>query len=1177
MRKIMKKSLNVFVALMLVLGMMFTSLPCASTVYAQEQKNSNEKVYTFRDLNNMTTPEILELCEDISWENIKDLFQKNDDTIRFYRDKKRVEDLIDGLAQKGREYTATDDKGIDTLVEILRSGHYLRQNCSELAYLKDQKVKNMVIPALLSIADNPNFKLGQTGQDKVVKAYGKLIGNTACNAEVVNRVTPILKQFMNNLDSYKTDRLKGEAFFKVFAMPTEDMGRWIYNNHNKKTAQDSPWYGKIDGFINEVVKIATSEKAANDDDAKWIIDNGIYCIGELSKFHSNPNGPRAELERIFDESDIACKSYLTALAAIRKNYHCERIDGSRLDYKTIVKQCKDIVLPNVYTFDDGDVIIRTGDKVTEDKVQRLYWASKEVKSQFHRLVGSDIQLEPGKADDKLNIVIYNSPKQYKLNSKLYGYSTDNGGIYIEGVGTFFTYERTPRESIYSLEELFRHEFTHYLQGKYLVPGTFGRGVFYDGNPSRLTWFEEGTAEFFAGSTRNEVNARHSMASGISTDLDDIYDIRKLVHSSYDDGWTFYTYGYAFADYMYRENRPLFKELFDYMIKGNVIAYDALLEKISDDFSMQTSYKEHAKDLAERADDFDTPLVSDYYMQKTPEGDINKIKSDILSYIDLKNVNIKSKKSDYFDTFELKGKYTLKRDCGYSENWKTLDDLLNKTITNISKLDWNGYKTVTAYFVNESKDRYGNITYDVVFHGLLKQNSKFNQTPVAEIDAVNSVDVMKSFNLSANKSKDDGKIVKYEWNFGDGETAEGNKTNHVYKVPGKYIVELTVTDDKGISASKEWEIFAVYNMGEVDFYEKESNNYYTSANKIELGKVVGGSVSEEDSVDMFSFTIEKSTKISTVLEQVTEGDTDCMYAIFKMPDTRDYLVYNTNKTKQLISTCEIEEAGEYLIVIYSRRNMKIDYKFIINDMNDMNINNNEPNNNEPNNDQKKGDCFENAIQLKNNSCKKSAFSDKVTSKYFKVDLNNNEEVDVSLKISNSSELNTVNWLVFNENNLNDYYAYATKRENDKVSGKFKADHEGTYYIVVYTVADSNSEYNLSLGENNQSSNNNTSSSNDNDNNKVEVKTINRYDSLKTEMKNNKTIMYKYIAKEDEHIDVIMDNYSKNELILSVYDENDMRKSIASSDDYLRLDLKKGTYIIKITKNVKSNCDCCLTIY
>ena len=139
------------------------------------------------------------------------------------------------------------------------------------------------------------------------------------------------------------------------------------------------------------------------------------------------------------------------------------------------------------------MIIRTGQQVTAEKAQRLYWASKEVQSQFYRVVGSDTPLEQGHRDDILTMVIYNNPEEYRLNRLLYGYDTNNGGMYIEQDGTFFTYERTPQDSIYSLEELFRHEYTHYLQGRYLVPGLFGEGKLYENE--RLTWFEEGGAEF----------------------------------------------------------------------------------------------------------------------------------------------------------------------------------------------------------------------------------------------------------------------------------------------------------------------------------------------------------------------------------------------------------------------------------------------------------------------------------------------------------------------------------------------------------------------------------------------------------------------------------------------------------------------------------------------------------
>ena len=30
-----------------------------------------------------------------------------------------------------------------------------------------------------------------------------------------------------------------------------------------------------------------------------------------------------------------------------------------------------------------------------------------------------------------------------MNEEIYGYSTNNGGLYIEGIGTLFYYDRTP--------------------------------------------------------------------------------------------------------------------------------------------------------------------------------------------------------------------------------------------------------------------------------------------------------------------------------------------------------------------------------------------------------------------------------------------------------------------------------------------------------------------------------------------------------------------------------------------------------------------------------------------------------------------------------------------------------------------------------------------------------------
>ena len=55
-------------------------------------------------------------------------------------------------------------------------------------------------------------------------------------------------------------------------------------------------------------------------------------------------------------------------------------------------------------------------------------------------------------------------------------------------------------------------------------------------------------------------------------------------------------------------------------------------------------------------------------------------------------------------------------------------------------------------------------------------------------------------FDASASSDDGQIVSFTWNFGDGSSDSGVRPTHTYSVAGSYNVTLTVTDDRGLSAS-----------------------------------------------------------------------------------------------------------------------------------------------------------------------------------------------------------------------------------------------------------------------------------------------------------------------------------------------------------------------------------------
>lgn len=53
-----------------------------------------------------------------------------------------------------------------------------------------------------------------------------------------------------------------------------------------------------------------------------------------------------------------------------------------------------------------------------------------------------------------------------------------------------------------------------------------------------------------------------------------------------------------------------------------------------------------------------------------------------------------------------------------------------------------------------------------------------------------------FNFDAATSRDDGTIVEYRWDFGDGQTGKGQTIDHLYSSAGDFVVTLELTDDEG---------------------------------------------------------------------------------------------------------------------------------------------------------------------------------------------------------------------------------------------------------------------------------------------------------------------------------------------------------------------------------------------
>ncbi|PDZ09924.1 collagenase [Bacillus pseudomycoides] len=760
-----------------------------------------ERKYSMAELNQLSNKQLADLLVTIKWNQIPELFQFNNDSLKFYQDDSRMQALIDKLAEQGQTYTKDDSKGVETLVEVIRSGFYLGFYHQELSKLSERSYHDKCLPALKTIAKNPNFKLGTSEQNKVISSYGMLIGGASADVEIIQYAAGILKQYNDNLSTFIEDRTKGDAIYNLMKEIDYDVQSYMYTTD--KEPKDTMWYKNIDSFINEVSRFALIGTVT--DKNGWLINNGIYYASRFGKFHSTPTKGQQVVTEAMRIYPYLGQQYFVAAEQITTNYGGVDANGKTINLDKIREDGKQKYLPKTYTFDDGAIVFKAGDKVTEEKIKRLYWAAKEVKAQFYRTVGSNKPLESGHADDVLTMVIYNSPDEYQFNRQLYGYETNNGGIYIEGIGTFFTYERTPQQSIYSLEELFRHEFTHYLQGRYEVPGLWGQGELYQNE--RLTWFEEGNAEFFAGSTRvDSVVPRKSIIGGLSNDPAKRYTAEQTLNAKY-GAWDFYNYSFALQSYMYNNRPDMFDKVHDLIRANDVPGYDVYRSALSKDNKLNEDYQSYMQMLINNRDKYTIPQVSDDYLARHKLKALSNVAADITNEAKLKNVKVTKNKSQFFNTFTLQGTYTGSTSKGENEDWKAMNQATNEMLKHLSQKEWSGYKTLTAYFVNYRVNAAGQFEYDIVFNGVnTEEDTSVEKEPNNSFDTANPLSLNTLLRGSLNN--------------------QDQVDRFVIDIREAKDLQITVTNEQNLGLN--W----------VLYQESDLNNYVTYATKYEGNKLLG---------------------------------------------------------------------------------------------------------------------------------------------------------------------------------------------------------------------------------------------------------------------------------------------------------------------------------------------------
>lgn len=907
----------------------------------QLRQAAQQEKFSISHLNTLDYQALIDLLKEISWTQIPELFTYTDDTQEFYENRDRVQALIDALEESGKSFTEDDEQGIHTLVEVLRSGYYLGFYNKDLQYLMEPKYKQKIIPALQAIISNPHFTFGTKKQNEIINTTGKLISNTTVDPETLDMLAKVMEDFNEKRDKWSDDREASNAFYSVL----QGVGYVLI--WDLEDSERDEMEGKIDAFLEPIFDMA--ENGDTSPEHEWLTNNALYYTGKLGSYYSDQEKANEILTSAMKTYEKWSEPYFTAAQQIEEAYG-EDANGKKIDLETLKKEGKEHYLPQTFTFDDGAVVFKTGDQLTEEQVERLYWASKEVKAQFHRVIGNDKELTSGNPDDVLTIVIYNTPDEYKLNRFLYGYDTDNGGIYIEGTGTFFTYDRTREQSIYSLEELFRHEFVHYLQGRYEVPGMWGQGEIYEN--SRLPWYEEGGAEFYAGATRTEgIKPRKSVVGNIRNAAPYLdYTAADMMRAKYGT-LGFYDYSFALQYHMFTNDFANLDKINDTIRSNNVSDYDDLIEELSRDRALERGYQETLEELIDQYEDLDVPLVSDDYLQKVDVINKQEMYDQIAKTASLTDVKTEELDSGKFRSFTLRGVYTGGEAQGEYEDWQQMNRLTDGFLKDLSELSWNGYNTVTSYFTNYRTTKDGRFAYDVVFHGkLAEEDGAETENPVPDGSSIilgkQTTGVLspqkpsQMFRLDVKSAEklqvemDASQADRVAWlvfhesdmqNYmAYPDQRDGNKLIGSFDAkPGTYYVTAYT-----FGSEQEEHRFSLRVSGEGsqshEFYqETEGNDSPLQANgPLPIGTTISGDLKADDWQDIFAFEVDQPDQIRISLNALQRKNATWM--LFHEGNLDQPVAYPQVLEANLQSGDYDVKPGRYYLYVYKYENGDFTY-------------------------------------------------------------------------------------------------------------------------------------------------------------------------------------------------------------------------------------------------------------
>ncbi|GGQ60664.1 protease [Kitasatospora griseola] len=463
------------------------------------------------------------------------LLKGNDAKLAF--NEAQMVSVANALRDVSAGYPGDDSTSATQIVLYLRAGYYVQWYNADVVGPYGANLKSAIEGGLDAFFAAPHSQDVTDANGATLGEAVTLIDSAAENARYLSVVKRLLNGYNSGYDA---------SWYMVNAVNNTYTVLWRghQNSDFLPAVQADP------SVLDTLQSFATRNNGVLGGTNDFLVSNAGRELGRFLQYPALQAKVRPLVKSLLDQSSITGRtaSLWGGLAEMTDSY--DKANCAYYGTCDLANRLKAAVLTVNYTCSPSIRIVAQA--LTADQLNTACTSLKGQDAYFHGVV-RDNGAVGGDNNTTIEVVVFHSSSDYRTYAgTIFGISTDNGGMYLEGdpaaAGNqprFVAYEAEwvrPAFQIWNLN----HEYTHYLDGRFDMYGDFDAGM-----TTPTVWWVEGFAEYISYSYRGVEYTDAITQAGLHT-----YPLSTLFDTTYDnaDQTRVYNWGYLAVRYMLQSHR-----------------------------------------------------------------------------------------------------------------------------------------------------------------------------------------------------------------------------------------------------------------------------------------------------------------------------------------------------------------------------------------------------------------------------------------------------------------------------------------------------------------------------------------------------------------------------------------------------------------------------------------------